>query len=287
MRSLRSLALAHQLGQKLFAEGGREISLLKRLIQHARTTARYNVYYGKGRDIFDTRGRVAHESIFNLNDKSYRCPSTQQGFSPFTTWTRGLAWVMCGFAEQLEFLETLNSQTLECLGGQEPIESFMLQAALASSDYYIQSSPSNGIPYWDTGAPLLSKLGNDILDQPAQPRNKFEPVDSSAAAIAAQGLLRLGQHLERKGKVKESRRYWHAGLTVLETLFGDDYMSLDPKHQGLILHSLYHRPRGWDHVTLGKEVPSNESTLWGDSAPPGSNPRAWASARPFAESGWE
>ena len=68
------------------------------------TTARYSIYYGEGRDAFDVRGRTAHESIFNLNDGSYRCPNSQQGYSPFSTWTRGLAWAMLGFAEQLEFL---------------------------------------------------------------------------------------------------------------------------------------------------------------------------------------
>ena len=68
------------------------ISLLERLLAHAETTARYSIYYGKGRDAFDVRGRTAHESIFNLNDGSYRCPNSQQGYSPFSTWTRGLAW---------------------------------------------------------------------------------------------------------------------------------------------------------------------------------------------------
>ena len=87
-------------------EGDKPISLLGRLLQHAEATARYNVYFGKGRDTYDVRGRVAHESIFNLNDGAYRCPSSQQGYSPFTTWTRGLAWVICGYAEQLEFLAT-------------------------------------------------------------------------------------------------------------------------------------------------------------------------------------
>ena len=62
-------------------------------------------YYGEGRDSYDVRGRVAHESIFNMNDGDYRCPNSQQGYSPFTTWTRGLAWIMCGYAEQLEFLD--------------------------------------------------------------------------------------------------------------------------------------------------------------------------------------
>ena len=82
------------------------VSLLERLVQHARATAQYNVYYGRGRDRYDVRGRTAHESLFNVANGTYRGPSTQQGYSPFRTWTRGLAWAMLGFAEQLEFIET-------------------------------------------------------------------------------------------------------------------------------------------------------------------------------------
>ncbi len=110
VRSLRSLAVAHQLGHALRGERDQSISLLQRLLDHAETTALYSIYYGKGRDAFDVRGRTAHESIFNLNDGSYRCPNSQQGYSPFSTWTRGLAWAILGFAEQLEFLGTLNGK---------------------------------------------------------------------------------------------------------------------------------------------------------------------------------
>ncbi len=119
MRSLRSLALGHQLGHALMGERDRKISLLQRLVQHADTNARYNVYFGTGRDIYDVRGRVAHESVFNVRDGSYRCPSTQQGYTPFSTWTRGLAWVMLGYAEQVEFLATLRRRRAEALRWQE------------------------------------------------------------------------------------------------------------------------------------------------------------------------
>ena len=80
IRSLRSLALAHQLGHRLLGEHDEPIGLLDRLVRHARTTARYNVYYGTGRDLYDVRGRVAHESLFNTSDGHYRCASTQQGY---------------------------------------------------------------------------------------------------------------------------------------------------------------------------------------------------------------
>ena len=116
MRSLRILGTAHQLGHALMGEGDKRISLLGRLIEHAQTNARFNVYYGEGRDAFDTPGRVVHESIFNVHDGQYRCPSTQQGYTPFSTWTRGLSWVLTGYAEQLEYFAALDDADVEPFG---------------------------------------------------------------------------------------------------------------------------------------------------------------------------
>lgn len=259
VRSLRALAAAHRLGHVLMVENDRRVSLLDRLVGHARSTARYNVYYGEGRDGYDIRGRVVHESIFNVTDGNYRCPSTQQGYTPFTTWTRGLAWVMCGFAEQLEFLETLADEELEAYGGRKVLEGEWLRTAQAACDFYIEQTPTCGVPYWDTGAPGLANLG-DYLGRPADPFNDWEPVDSSAAAIAAQGLLRLGRYLQGRG----GERYWQAGLRVIETLFDEPYLSTDPAHEGLILHAVYHWPNRWDHVPTGRRVACGEATMWGD-----------------------
>ena len=161
-----------------------------------RTTARYNVYSGEGRDAYDVRGRSAHESIFNVNDGSYRCPNSQQGYSPFSTWTRGLAWIMCGYAEQLEFLSRLPESEFAGQGGKRQVlgrsRKWPPPSAISGSNRHA----TDGIPYWDTGAPDLHRLG-DWADRPADPFNAHEPVDSSAAAIAAQGLLRYGNYLRR------------------------------------------------------------------------------------------
>ena len=119
------------------------------------------------------------------------------------------------------------------------------------------------MPYWDSGAPGLADLG-DYLDRPAEPFNDREPVDSSAAAIAAQGLVRLGRHLQAKGKSREGARYFAAGLTVARTIFREPYLSVSPRHQGLLLHTVYHRPNGWDHIPPGRKVPCGESCMWGD-----------------------
>ncbi len=260
IRSCRALSLAHQLGHCLMGEGDRRISLLDRALEHAANTARFNVYYGEGRDSYDVRGRVVHESIFNMNDGAYRCPSTQQGYSPFTTWTRGLSWIALGYPEQLEYLQTVPDAELEPHGGRGAVEAMMYKAARAVADFYLANTPVCGVPYWDTGAPGLANMP-DHLDKPAEPDNPHEPVDSSAAAITAQGLLRLGRLL---GKDGPGKTYYQAGLTVARTLFAPPYMSEDPNHHGLLLHVQYHRPNGWDRVPPGKQVPQDESCMWGD-----------------------
>ena len=262
IRSLRALALAHLLGHRLLEEQDAKVSLLERLIQHAEATAQFSVYDGRGRDSYDVRGRVAHESLFNIVNGSYRGPNSQQGYSPFTTWTRGLAWAMLGFAEQIEFLDTLADEDL-AHGGRAAIRTSMLEAARATCDYYIEIAAADGVVYWDTGAPGLAAL-HDWRTRPADPFNDFEPVDSSAAVIAAQGLLRLGRYLAERRE--DAGQYEQAGLRILETLFDADgpYVSRDPRHQGLLLHSVYHRPGGWDHVPPGARTPRGESSQWGD-----------------------
>ena len=161
VRSLRSLGLAHLLGHRLVEEQDAQVSLLERLVQHARATAEWSVYYGRGRDHYDVRGRVAHEALFNVANGSFRGPNSQQGYSPFSTWTRGLAWAMLGFAEQLEFLSVLPDEALAPLGGRLALEGFMLEAARATCDFYLEAaSAADGIPYWDTGAPGLAALGD-------------------------------------------------------------------------------------------------------------------------------
>ena len=277
IRTVRICGVAHLLHHALLGEQDRRINLLGRLLTHAATSAAYNIYYGEGRDSYDTkqmRGRTVHEAIFNTVSGSFRCPSTQQGYSPFSTWTRGLAWAMLGFAEELEFIRSLPdkqfgmpqpAQPRRAPGASEGVMkktaalAMLEKAARATCDFYIQqASSADGICYWDTGAPNLYKLG-DWQSQPADPYNEFEPVDASASAIAAQGLIRLGRALGKKGAT-----YQQAGLMVAQRLLGEPYISSDAKHEGILLHSVYHRPNGWDYTPRGSNVPYGESSMWGD-----------------------
>lgn len=258
IRTVRAVMVSHELGYAIWGENDQRFSLLERGIQHALATAKYAIYYGEGRDSYDEWGRTAHESVFNTNDGNFRCPNAQQGFSGFTTWTRGLAWAIAGYPEQLEYLKTLSEEELAPYDGFSTLEPIYLKAAKATCDFFIDNTPTDGIPYWDTGAPQIHKLG-DYLQRPSDPYNDYEPIDSSAAAIAAQGLLRLGQYLGDEGK-----RYWQAGLTVLDNLLQAPYLSEDPEHQGLLLHTIYHQPNGWDYVPPGSKIPYGESCMWGD-----------------------
>jgi hypothetical protein len=268
LRSCRSLAVAHQLGHALMGEQDERISLLRRLVEHAQNTALYNVYYGEDRDGYDVAGRTAHEAVFNVASGEFRCPNSQQGYSPFSTWTRGLAWAICGYAEQLEFLREVGDKALEleiyfrgkhqsrdlarvmkrlrrlaatAAMSPEEIRYWMTRAATVTADFYIAHCCADGIPMWDTGAPNHHRLPANYLDKPADPFNKWEPVDSSAAAI-----------------------YREAGLAIARTLLDEPYLSKNATHQGLLLHSVYHRPNGWDYIAPGQKVPNGESSMWGD-----------------------
>ena len=263
IRSLRSLAIAWQLRQPLLEEQDSRVDLLARLLAHAESTAIWNVYHGTGRDRWDEKGRVAHESLFNTVNGSYRAPASQQGYSPFTTWTRGLAWVMLGFAEELEFIAGIQPSAIRALElpyfpTKEAVTRRFETVTREVCDYYLSHTPLDGIPYWDTGGPRMHLI-EGANDRPADPLNPYEPVDSSAAAIAAQALLRFGHYLGESGTT-----YLSAGLRIVERLSSDDYLSRSLDHEGLLLHSVYHYPNGWDYAERPDLPPRGESCMWGD-----------------------
>jgi unsaturated chondroitin disaccharide hydrolase len=47
------------------------------------------------------------------------------------------------------------------------------------------------------------------------------------------------------------------------TLFAEPYLS-SGEHEGILLHSIYHQPNGWDFVQPGQTVANGESCMWGD-----------------------
>ncbi|MEM1209683.1 MAG: glycosyl hydrolase [Planctomycetota bacterium] len=283
MRTTRILGVAWKLGHALMHEGDRKADLLKRSVLHGLTTNHYIVMHGRPEDQpksaraayaalpyadspFNVRGRTAHEGTFNRNDGAFRARATQQGYSPFSTWTRGLAWAMCGYAEELEFLDTIDAKAFKESTGLAKSAAVKVyeQAARETCDHYLcEASAADGITYWDDGAPGLAHMP-DWRDHPADPYNDHEPVDSTASAIAAQGLIRLGNYLIASGSARKGEPYLKAGLGIARVLFDEPYLSTKRSHQGLLLHSIYHQPNGWDHTPAGRSVPCDESSMWGD-----------------------
>ena len=264
IRSLRALALSHSLGHRLIEEQDAQVNLLTRLVQHARATATYNVFYGKGGGPFDVRGRVAHESLFNVANGTYRGPSTQQGYSPFSTWTRGLAWAMLGFAEQLEFLVDADRRRRARSPApptRRPRSSTPRAPPVTSTS--IRPRARMAFP---TGTPARRACRRSATGAAARPIRSTiaSPSTARRPRSARRGCCASAGSSQQRGD--DGARYTQAGLRVLDTLFDDagPYLSRDPEHQGLLLHSVYHWPNGWDHVPPGAKTPRGESSQWGD-----------------------
>ena len=64
---------------------------------------------------------------------------------------------MLGFAEQLEFLETIDASDVARFTKNEKMGSDPIyDAASATCDFYVDhAAAADGVPYWDTGAPGL------------------------------------------------------------------------------------------------------------------------------------
>jgi len=50
----------------------------------------------------------------------------------------------------------------------------------------------------------------------------------------------------------------------LNALPEEPYPSTASRHQRLLVHSVYHRPNGWDYIPRGRKIPCGESSMWGD-----------------------
>jgi unsaturated chondroitin disaccharide hydrolase len=200
MMNIRVLFRAHQLG------GDEE--LYRKAVVHARTTEKHLVRKA-GTRLVDGDGKVIHEAIFNPARGEFRNLSSQQGYSPFTCWARGLAWATYGFTDTYLFTK-------------DPL---FLETAERCASYYLEHTPEGGVPYWDYGAPGIPD----------------EPLDSSAAAITAGALWKLK---DIPGTRLGAEIYRKAALTILSTLTGKDFTG-DTNREGILRQGVYHKPMGW------------------------------------------
>ncbi|HYP04624.1 MAG TPA: glycoside hydrolase family 88 protein [Bryobacteraceae bacterium] len=165
-------------------------------------------------------GSTAHEGIFNVDTGEFLRQTTQQGFRGDSCWSRGLAWALYGFNTCYEY-------------SRDPR---FLETSQACADYYITHSPADGIPPWDFQAPPESR----------------KLVDTSAAAIAASGLLRLCRQVPDPMK---GHLYWTSALRILRALCENHLASNTPGWEGILKGGVYH---------VHKELGVNESVMWGE-----------------------
>jgi len=191
-------------------------ALLHKARQHCLTTRRC---------LLRGDGSTAHEGVFDLVTGEFLRQSTHQGWRSDSAWARGQAWALYGFG------------TAYSLSGDHRF----LQAARMCADFYIDHTSFEANAPYGPGVPP-----NDWDEPGGLP-------ESSAAAIAASGLINLSQIVQDP---LQADRYRQAALIILDTLTGPDYLAAStPGWEGILLHGSYHQPKG-----LGV----NESVMWGE-----------------------
>ncbi|MDR4888112.1 glycoside hydrolase family 88 protein [Fredinandcohnia sp. QZ13] len=131
-----------------------------------------------------------------------------QGFSPDSSWSRGNAWAIYGYANMYRFT------------GDEKY----LMASKKIAHQFLASLPEDFVPYWDHRASSI----------------ETEPRDSSAAAITASGLIELANQVPQN----EKRIYLNAARKIVKSL-SKHYSTWDqPEHQAVLIEGTGHRPKG-------------------------------------------
>ena len=164
-------------------------------------------------------GSTFHRMAFNPKTGALIGPIAGQGLaSTSSTWSRGQAWAINGFAQAYEL--TKNPA--------------FLKAAEATANYWMSRVPPGCIPAWDL----------DVSNDKA-------PRDSSAAAIAASGLLTLAQNEPSADAAKTYNTY--ARLT-LGTLATPGWLNTNTRNPGILLQQSLNVPA----------LARDGSYVWGD-----------------------
>jgi len=165
-------------------------------------------------------GSTAQEGLFDLETGEFLRQSTQQGHRADSCWSRGLAWALYGFNTCYEY-------------SRDPR---FLETSQACADYYITHSPADGVPPWDfQTSPESRKL-----------------IDTSAAAIAASGLLRLCRVVPDPMK---GHLYWTTAIRILRTLAENHLAHNGDSWEGILKGGVYH---------VHRDLGVNESVMWGE-----------------------
>jgi len=172
---------------------------------------------------------------------------TVQGAHAESTWSRGQAWAIHGFAAA--YRHTRDRRLLE--------------GARRVARWWLRHVPKDGVPHWDFDAAAVpGKAPRSPAPAPASARRlwgfdvpagaRFPGVmlsaapalgarDSSAAAIAASGLLDLARLEPRP---RSARRFRRTALAALRTLASRRYLARGSRARSILMHGTAHYDRG-------------------------------------------
>jgi len=196
------------------AEGLNRHELRRRAVQHCLTVQRV---------LCRGDGSVAEEGVFYPENGEFLRPAARRGFRADSCWARGLALAMYGFGAAHEMT-----------GDRR-----FLKTAEDGAEFWMMNTPENGVPPWDFDAPMDGRL--TLMQR-----------DSSAAAVAAAGLFKLGRATPDRVR---ARAYEDAAMRTVETLTASYLAAGDPAWEGVFKGGVYDIRQG-----LGVD----ESVMMGD-----------------------
>lgn len=195
-------------------KGGTSADLLKVATTHA----------DRAMDLFiRPDGSTYHVVIVNPSTGEVIRKCTKQGKANESTWSRGQAWAIYGFAYMYE--ATGNRKYLE--------------ASLKAADLYLSRLPADFVPPADFDSEFTG----------------LEFKDSSAAAVAASGFLRLHKLVD---KPELKKKYLDAATSTLRALTTPPYFSKDADQASLLVHAAALYKKDPNHPN------TNMSLIFGD-----------------------
>lgn len=149
--------------------------------------------------------------------------TTHQGYSAESCWSRGQAWALYGFANMYHY---------------------------TSKEAYLETAQKLAVYFWEHLDDNLYLPRWDFVFK----NNKEEPLDASAASIAASGMLLLSKMLEQNNQKDQSGLWKEKSKKIIEALLKHCFYK-NIEEYGLI-----------ENVTVDKPRNSgvNESSMYGD-----------------------
>lgn len=172
---------------------------------HAKTLLKYLLRKEADAPVGGPMYSTFHVANFDPKTGALKQQLTAQGYAAESTWARGQAWAILGYAQTYTW--TKDSAFLDAACGLAEYFWLRLMNAPASVEVPVPGEDrkrGRHVPLWDFDAPV----------DDASPLR-----DSSAGVIAANGMLILAQTLLSTTSPKRSSRYVNMALTiVLDTL---------------------------------------------------------------------